>query len=402
MNSKSIHLSIYLIIGLFSSLNTLAQNQILYDNIEITCQVYNFASGTDVVQFELLPISEKAYAWNGDCIYTEETHYCSSVYFEENYTTTGNGFNIITHGTPKEDGTMLMALNMINIRVNNNTVATVYYENRDAKYYSNCPGGFSHDITLRYDVASNTIWFYNAGLGVLPSVSIENGWEIVNNDTIYIWEKVNLPHTPLDFDGPPSAPTNLTLSGNIGDNPILNWDFNSELDMNKFDIFHSYNSTNFSYLATVNDYVNTFKDKGVIITNGRFDDLVSYKIKARDKQGLSSDYSNSASTRSNTFNKETSDERLTKTPIEDYYFSNAHPNPFNPTTKIYYNIPQDDFVTLTVYDPLGKLVTTLVKEQKSKGNYFARFDAENLSSGLYIYTIRTNNFTQSKKMILTK
>ena len=66
MNSKSI----YLIIGLFYPLDTIAQNQILYEDIEITCQVYNFASGTDVVQFELLPISEKAYAWNGNCIYT--------------------------------------------------------------------------------------------------------------------------------------------------------------------------------------------------------------------------------------------------------------------------------------------------------------------------------------------
>ena len=338
-----------------------------------------------------------------EIVYTlEETHYSSSVYFEENCTTTGNGFKIITHGTPKEDGTMLMALNMINISVNNNTVGTVYYENRDAKYYSNCPGGFTHDITLRYDVASNTIWFYNTGSGVLPSVSIENGWEIVNNDTIYIWEKVNLPHTPLDFDGPPSAPTNLTLSGYIGGNPVLNWDFNSELDMNKFDIFQKSNNSNFSHLFTVDDYVNTFTDYGVVITNGKLDNLVAYKIKARDLQGLSSDYSNMVSTRSNTLNKDIENLVNTELPIKEYFLSNPFPNPFNPTTKIYYNIPQDDFVTLTVYDQLGKLVTTLVEEQKSKGNYFTLFDAENLSSGLYIYTIRTNNFTQSKKMILTK
>lgn len=79
-----------------------------------------------------------------------------------------------------------------------------------------------------------------------------------------------------------------------------------------------------------------------------------------------------------------------------------YPNPFNPTTRIVYSIPTSEFVTLGVYDVLGREVATLVNEEKSGGVYEIDFTASNLSSGLYIYKIKAGSFVESRKMMLMK
>lgn len=79
-----------------------------------------------------------------------------------------------------------------------------------------------------------------------------------------------------------------------------------------------------------------------------------------------------------------------------------YPNPFNPTTTISYQLPDAGFVTLKVYDILGKEVATLISEEKSAGSYSINFDASKLSSGMYLYKISSGNFSQMKKMILMK
>lgn len=78
------------------------------------------------------------------------------------------------------------------------------------------------------------------------------------------------------------------------------------------------------------------------------------------------------------------------------------PNPFNPVTHIDYDIPQSSHVKLVVYDLLGKEVKTLVNEKKTSGKYSVSFNAMNLPSGLYIYKLETDNFSQVKKMMLIK
>ena len=79
-----------------------------------------------------------------------------------------------------------------------------------------------------------------------------------------------------------------------------------------------------------------------------------------------------------------------------------YPNPFNPSTSIKYQLPKQAFVTIRVYDVLGREVTTLVNETKQAGYYEANFDASKLSSGLYFYKIEAGEFTDTKKMILVK
>ncbi len=78
------------------------------------------------------------------------------------------------------------------------------------------------------------------------------------------------------------------------------------------------------------------------------------------------------------------------------------PNPFNPSTKINFSVPQTSHVILKVYDAMGSEVTTLLNQNKSAGNYTLNFDASELASGIYYYTINAGSFTSTKKMILMK
>ncbi len=87
---------------------------------------------------------------------------------------------------------------------------------------------------------------------------------------------------------------------------------------------------------------------------------------------------------------------------ETYNLNQNYPNPFNPTTTISYSIPSDGNVSLIIYDALGSEVAVLDNGFRTAGNYSHTFDASNLSSGMYFYTIRSGNFVQTKKMLLMK
>lgn len=99
--------------------------------------------------------------------------------------------------------------------------------------------------------------------------------------------------------------------------------------------------------------------------------------------------------------------------IKKFDLYQCYPNPFNPTTKIKYQIPSSpllikgeseamDFVTLKVYDVLGNEVATLVNEQKSSGTYEVEFDGSELPSGIYFYQLNAGSFTGTKKMVLLR
>jgi hypothetical protein len=87
---------------------------------------------------------------------------------------------------------------------------------------------------------------------------------------------------------------------------------------------------------------------------------------------------------------------------EGYTLEQNYPNPFNSTTTISYCVPQSSFITIKVYDPLGKQVAIIVNENKSIGNYNIEFDANKLVSGIYFYQLQAGNFIQTKKFVLIK
>jgi hypothetical protein len=79
-----------------------------------------------------------------------------------------------------------------------------------------------------------------------------------------------------------------------------------------------------------------------------------------------------------------------------------YPNPFNPTTIINYQLPKNGYVTLKIYNVLGKEVATLVNEYKDAGYYKGSFDASRLSSGVYFYKLQVGNYVMTKKMLLAR
>jgi len=87
---------------------------------------------------------------------------------------------------------------------------------------------------------------------------------------------------------------------------------------------------------------------------------------------------------------------------ETYELYQNYPNPFNPSTTIRYAIPSKQHVSMTVYDILGRLVATLVNEEVDGGTHLVNFNAASLSSGTYFYRLQTENFAQTKKLMILK
>ena len=87
---------------------------------------------------------------------------------------------------------------------------------------------------------------------------------------------------------------------------------------------------------------------------------------------------------------------------KDFALQQNYPNPFNPTTSLSFALPKAEHVQLRVYNSLGQLVTTLVDETRTAGNYTVTWDAHNVSTGLYLYQIRAGNFVETRKMLLMK
>jgi len=85
-----------------------------------------------------------------------------------------------------------------------------------------------------------------------------------------------------------------------------------------------------------------------------------------------------------------------------YALSQNYPNPFNPSTKIKFSLPENGMVSLKIYDILGREVMTLINEELSASYQTVEFNASQLSSGIYFYRLKVNNFTSVKKMILMK
>jgi len=85
-----------------------------------------------------------------------------------------------------------------------------------------------------------------------------------------------------------------------------------------------------------------------------------------------------------------------------YSLQQNYPNPFNPVTIIRYALPENNHVTLKLYDVLGREIATLINGDISAGEHQIEWNAGNLPSGIYYYRIQAGNFTETKKLLLTK
>ncbi|MFZ1323396.1 MAG: T9SS type A sorting domain-containing protein [Ignavibacteria bacterium] len=180
------------------------------------------------------------------------------------------------------------------------------------------------------------------------------------------------------------------ISNVTGTDVTLNWTTASETNNSGFDIERkNAESGNWSKVGNVtgNGTVSTpqnysFTDRG--LTTG----IYNYRLKQIDFNG-NFEYFN------------LSNEVGIGIP-DKYSLSQNYPNPFNPSTKISYDLPVDGMVSLKLFDMTGREVASIVNEVQNAGYYTVNFNASSLSSGVYFYTISSNNFIATKKLMLVK
>ncbi|MBI5730066.1 MAG: T9SS type A sorting domain-containing protein [Ignavibacteriales bacterium] len=208
-------------------------------------------------------------------------------------------------------------------------------------------------------------------------------------------------------------PTNsgeyASAGGTVGQPVVVTWTDNPNTAVNQFQIWRRVKHNGVTgdpvLLTTVGRGVQTYTDYDYAVTSGYTNDLLWYDVRAYYSTGNTySDPDWTAVYGMENPNIQSQDGQFITTTTEiptDYSIAN-YPNPFNPTTSINYQLPENGFVTIKVYDMLGKEVAVLVNENKSAGYHRVNFDASKLTSGVYVYTITANNFIQSKKMLLMK
>lgn len=173
-----------------------------------------------------------------------------------------------------------------------------------------------------------------------------------------------------------------------GNSVTLNWSTASEINNSGFDVERKSANSDWSTIGFVQGNGTTtdtkeysFTDKN--LTAGNY----SYRLKQIDFDGTFA-YSNIV-------------EADISLPSQFELVQN-YPNPFNPSTKIQYNIPEAGNVKLTVFNLLGQEVKTLVNEFKEAGSHIINFNAEGLNSGIYLYRVEANGFSEVRKMTLIK
>lgn len=191
----------------------------------------------------------------------------------------------------------------------------------------------------------------------------------------------------------PYKPINFNVFEHFS-SPVLVWNHSSQNDfVTNYEIYRAVGMTgNFHRIAQVGSSTTNYVDYDYSVSGH-----IKLQYKVRAKNGTVVSEFTPTKTIYGGLYKENPDGK-------SYTFDLAqnYPNPFNPVTTISYSIPGKEFVSLKVYDTIGKEVAQLVNERKSAGKYSVSFNAKNLSSGLYIYKLEVGNYQTIKKLILLK
>ena len=226
----------------------------------------------------------------------------------------------------------------------------------------------------------------------------DNNKITANGDDIYVVWIENGTIKMRQRDYAPLAPQNL-VGTNENNHPKLTWDANGEADLRRYKVYRLNGDAN-EWYVTGTSYV----DEDVTISQSGGDH--NYVVKAVDWPGNFSNASNQVTfhgylgkTIAGNFNENIS---------ESFKLYANYPNPFNPVTKISFNLSELSTVSLKVFDISGKEIATLAEGSKDVGFYTATFNGSDLSSGIYIYKFTAKGlesgmtYTDIKRMLLIK
>jgi len=275
----------------------------------------------------------------------------------------------------------IMALGKYKISAIENGVEQAYfYMDWRTSGYPSYPG--SPDCYLLYDVSNNH--FLN-----------EEGTQIIDATQQTVWELVpGIPHVTSGlglFTTQTSQNSHPSLSWNAYNGTCLGYYVNKTL------ICESGTITTQSFTTST-----SWTDNNFTFTNPRFADAqAEYWITAKLSSTEETAGANHTSATGHSWiawkvNNKSYDVAMS------YKLDQNYPNPFNPTTTINYELQKPGFVSLKIYNVLGKVLVDLVNEVQEAGTHEISFNAENLPSGTYIYKIQSGNFVQVRKMVLLK
>jgi hypothetical protein len=216
-----------------------------------------------------------------------------------------------------------------------------------------------------------------------------------------LWGLSYIKETDIDLittELEPLPPTNLIQTASSG-SPQLQWQHASVNPNYRtgYNIYRSLNSpNNFISIGTVSSTSNTFTDVGLILNGGG---TAYYKITSVNGM-RESVYSNTIEVSIVEMGKinQLSDAIL----LPEFKLEQNYPNPFNPETSIVFSLNDNSFVSLKVYDLLGREVAILASGEFDAGDHKVKFNGNNLESGIYFYEIKADNIRDVKKLILLK
>lgn len=229
--------------------------------------------------------------------------------------------------------------------------------------------------------------------------------QIIDHSYQTLW---NLTSNLLETSGLEDYWDNSLAVFNNGDNhPKFAWGpYPANLGIYEYRIYRNYGG--WQLLATVDDDEFTYVDETLSLTQpgGQAGTYVYYYVKGVYTENPPNPILTSAS---NTAIVNVPGDDIDKKSVSNnnndklkYNLTQNFPNPFNPSTIISYSLPLSGLVTLKVFDILGNEVAELVNGQKEAGTYTIKFDASNLTSGIYFYQIQAGKYSETRKLILQK
>jgi len=272
-----------------------------------------------------------------------------------------------------------------------------YVDGRDNRYAENISPYSNPDFFVYLD-ADNELYYYQNTAGV-------NWTEIGEFEILRIWDIHDV--DPPNSNSLPDYWDNVLVSIDGGnDHPRFAWGPYDDINFSvqNYKVYRAVNNStnppplaNFSLVATLNSSTYEWIDNSFALGGPM---KVHYYIKARLSPALGPDYDSDASnivTFSVGMYKESS--KLLHS-VQEFNLGQNYPNPFNPATIIQFSIKNKSFISLKIYDILGNEVAVLIENFLEAGNHSIKFDASDLTSGIYMYRLQTDEISLTKKMIL--